>query len=104
MRTNVLGGELDNVTDYFSLGITLGKGQFGTTKLATEISTGRKYACKSIAKRKLTCKEDIEDVKREVQIMHHLAGHDNIVEMKSAYEDKTHVHLVSRYSYKRVVK
>jgi calcium-dependent protein kinase len=94
MRSNVLGGDGENVTDYYELGVTLGKGQFGTTKLATEIASGRKFACKSIAKRKLTCKEDVEDVRREVQIMHHLAGHENIVQMKHAYEDKTHVHLI----------
>eukprot|EP00210_Caulerpa_lentillifera_P002369 g2272.t2 len=94
MRTNVLGIEEQNVTDHYHLSVTLGKGQFGITRLATEITTGHKYACKSIAKRKLTCKEDVEDVRREVQIMHHLAGHKNIVELKHAYEDKTHVHLI----------
>lgn len=94
MRTNVLGGEEENVSAHYTLGVTLGKGQFGTTKLATEIASGQKLACKSIAKRKLKCKEDIEDVKREVQVMHHLAGHENIVQLKRALEDKTHVHLV----------
>lgn len=39
-------------------------------------------------------KEDIEDVRREVQIMHHLAGDPNVVKMRGAYEDKTAVHLV----------
>lgn len=91
---NILGGKDENLSDRYSLGVTLGKGQFGVTRLATEKSTGRKFACKSIAKRKLTCKEDVEDVQREVQIMHHLAGHPNIVEMNNAFEDKTHVHLV----------
>ena len=39
--------------------------------------------------------EDIEDVRREVQIMHHLSGHDNITKLRGAYEDRHHVHLVS---------
>ena len=38
--------------------------------------------------------EDIEDVRREVQIMHHLKGHENICLLHAAYEDKHHVHLV----------
>lgn len=38
--------------------------------------------------------EDVEDVKREVQIMHHLAGHPNVTLLKGAYEDRHHVHLV----------
>ena len=60
----------------------------------TFLLTGKLYACKSIAKRKLTNKDDIEDVRREVHIMHHLAGQPNIVELKGAYEDKHSVNLV----------
>ncbi|MCO5602372.1 hypothetical protein L7F22_056503 [Adiantum nelumboides] len=57
-------------------------------------ATGELFACKSISKRKLAHKEDIEDVRREVQIMHHLTDHPNIVELKGSYEDKNAVHLV----------
>jgi len=39
-------------------------------------------------------KEDSEDVEREVAIMYHLGGHDNIVNLKQAYEDKNNVQLV----------
>ena len=37
----------------------------------------------------------MEDVRREVQIMHHLKGHDNIVTLVGAFEDKANVHLAS---------
>ena len=33
-------------------------------------------------------------MRREVQIMHHLAGHPNVTLLKGAYEDRHHVHLV----------
>jgi calcium-dependent protein kinase len=56
----------------------LGKGQFGTTRLATDKKSGEVLACKSISKRKLTTADDIADVQREVQIMHHLAGHPHV--------------------------
>mgnify|MGYP002775920453 CR=1 FL=1 len=56
--------------------------------------SGELLACKSIAKRKLLSNEDIEDVRREIQIMHHLTGQPNIVELKGAYEDRSSVHLV----------
>lgn len=55
---------------------------------------GKYYACKSIGKRKLTCQEDKDDVRREVQIMHHLKGHVNITHLKGAYEDRSNIHLV----------
>ena len=83
----ILGHRTANIRDLYTLGRKLGQGQFGTTYLCTEISTGIDYACKSISKRKLISKEDVEDVRREIQIMHHLAGHKNIVTIKGAYED-----------------
>ncbi|XP_027940259.1 calcium-dependent protein kinase 29-like isoform X1 [Vigna unguiculata] len=72
----------------------LGRGQFGITRLCTEKTTGRKYACKSIPKRRLTKKKQIDDVKREILILQHLSGQPNIVEFKGAYEDWQNVHLV----------
>ncbi|KAI7742680.1 hypothetical protein M8C21_027823 [Ambrosia artemisiifolia] len=90
----VLGHKTANIRDLYTLGQKLGQGQFGTTYLCTENSTGIKYACKSIAKRKLISKEDVEDVRREIQIMHHLTGHKNIVTIKGAYEDPLYVHIV----------
>jgi calcium-dependent protein kinase len=86
-------GHKDVNKDY-RLGKVLGRGQFGTTRLAEDQNRGQKFACKSIAKGKLSCKEDIEDVQREVQIMHHLKGHPNVTYLRGAYEDKQNVHLV----------
>ncbi|KAI8553865.1 hypothetical protein RHMOL_Rhmol05G0048900 [Rhododendron molle] len=90
----VLGHKTPNIRDLYTLGRKLGQGQFGTTYLCTETNTGIDFACKSIAKRKLISKEDVEDVRREIQIMHHLAGHKNIVTIKGAYEDPLYVHIV----------
>lgn len=90
----VLGRPMEDVRSTYSIGKELGRGQFGVTHLCTHKATGEQLACKTIAKRKLVNKEDIEDVRREVQIMHHLTGQPNIVELKGAYEDKHSVHLV----------
>jgi calcium-dependent protein kinase len=90
----VLGRPMEDVKATYSIGKELGRGQFGVTHLCTHKATGKQYACKTIAKRKLVNKEDIEDVRREVQIMHHLTGQPNIVELLGAYEDKQSVHLV----------
>ncbi|XP_010674273.1 calcium-dependent protein kinase SK5 [Beta vulgaris subsp. vulgaris] len=92
--TSILPYETQNVNDLYTLGEKLGQGQYGTTYLCTENSTGSKYACKSIPKRKLLCREDCDDVWREIQIMHHLVEHPNVVTIKGTYEDSTHVHLV----------
>lgn len=90
----VLGRPMEDIKSAYNVGKELGRGQFGVTHLCTHKATGEQFACKTIAKRKLVNKEDIEDVRREVQIMHHLTGQPNIVELKGAYEDKQSVHLV----------
>ncbi|GMJ03789.1 hypothetical protein HRI_004048100 [Hibiscus trionum] len=90
----VLQTKTGNLKEYYNLGKKLGQGQFGTTFLCVEKGTGKEYACKSIAKRKLVTPEDVDDVKREIQIMHHLAGHPNVVTIKEAYEDSVAVHVV----------
>lgn len=91
---SVLGRKTADLREHYILGRRLGQGQFGTTYLCTEISTGCEYACKTILKRKLIAKEDVEDVRREIQIMHHLSGHKNVVSIKDVYEDVQAVHIV----------
>ncbi|CAL0315840.1 unnamed protein product [Lupinus luteus] len=90
----VLGRPMEDVKATYSIGKELGRGQFGVTHLCTHKASGKQYACKTIAKRKLVNKEDLEDVRREVQIMHHLTGQPNIVELVGAFEDKQSVNLV----------
>ncbi|KAJ7970646.1 putative Calcium-dependent protein kinase [Quillaja saponaria] len=91
---SVLQTKTGNFKEFFTLGKKLGQGQFGTTFLCVEKATGKEYACKSIAKRKLVTDDDVEDVRREIQIMHHLAGHPNVISIKGAYEDAVAVHVV----------
>uniref|UniRef100_A0ACD5X5M7 Uncharacterized protein n=1 Tax=Avena sativa TaxID=4498 RepID=A0ACD5X5M7_AVESA len=76
------------------LGGELGRGEFGVTYLCTEAATGARMACKSISKRKLRTPVDVEDVRREVEIMRHMPPHPNIVSLSAAYEDDEAVHLV----------
>ncbi|KAJ1386501.1 Serine/threonine-protein kinase, active site [Sesbania bispinosa] len=92
--TWVLPYRTENLREVYTLGRKLGQGQFGTTYLCRHNSTGRTYACKSIPKRKLLCKEDYDDVWREIQIMHHLSEQPNVVRIHGTYEDSSSVHLV----------
>ncbi|XP_068330489.1 calcium-dependent protein kinase 1-like [Pyrus communis] len=91
---SVLQTKTGKIKEFYSLGRKLGQGQFGITFLCVEKATGKEYACKSIAKRKLLTDEDVEDVRREIQIMHHLADHPNVISIKGAYEDAVAVHVV----------
>jgi calcium-dependent protein kinase len=91
---SVLKRNSERLKDLYTLGKKLGQGQFGTTHQCVEKATGKVFACKSIAKRKLVSEEDVEDVRREIQIMHHLSGHPNVISIVGAYEDAVAVHLV----------
>ncbi|KAL0371877.1 UNVERIFIED_CONTAM: Calcium-dependent protein kinase [Sesamum calycinum] len=90
----VLGRPMSDVHSAYIFGRELGRGQFGVTHLVTHRATRQTFACKSIATRKLVTPDDVADVRREVQIMHHLTGHRNIVELKEVFEDRHNVHLV----------
>ncbi|KAK6125663.1 hypothetical protein DH2020_040589 [Rehmannia glutinosa] len=92
--TWVLPYRTPSLKSLYAIGKKLGQGQFGITFLCTEKSSGTPYACKSIPKKKLICKEDYEDVWREIQIMHHLSEHPNVVRIKGTYEDALFVHIV----------
>jgi calcium-dependent protein kinase len=91
---SVLPYKTANVRDFYRIGKKLGQGQFGTTYQCIDKADGADYACKSIPKRKLLCREDYEDVYREIQIMHHLSEHPNVVRVRGAYEDALFVHIV----------
>jgi calcium-dependent protein kinase len=81
----------------YELGRELGRGEFGITYLCKDRQTGEELACKSISKNKLRTAIDIEDVRREVEIMRHLPKHPNIVTLKDTYEDDDDVHLVMEH-------
>ncbi|PIM98764.1 Ca2+/calmodulin-dependent protein kinase, EF-Hand protein superfamily [Handroanthus impetiginosus] len=89
----VLGRPMSDIHSVYIFGRELGRGQFGVTHLVTHRATRQTFACKSIATRKLLTPDDVADVRREVQIMHHLTGHRNIVELKEVFEDRYNVHL-----------
>ncbi|XP_004511540.1 calcium-dependent protein kinase 1-like [Cicer arietinum] len=90
----VLGRPMEDIRSTYTFGRELGRGQFGVTYLVTHKITKEQFACKSIATRKIINRGDLDDIRREVQIMHHLTGHRNIVELKGAYEDHHSVNLI----------
>ncbi|CAK9141653.1 unnamed protein product, partial [Ilex paraguariensis] len=84
----------DDIFRRYQFGKELGRGEFGITYQCLDQETGESVACKKISKSKLRTEIDIEDVRREVEIMRHLPMHPNIVRYKAVYEDKEAVYLV----------
>lgn len=83
-----------SISDKYNLGRELGRGEFGITYLCTDKESQEALACKSISKFKLKTPIDLEDVRREVDIMRHLPTHPNIVSLQGVYEDDDAVNLV----------
>ncbi|KAH7669056.1 Non-specific serine/threonine protein kinase protein [Dioscorea alata] len=78
----------------YSVGKLLGHGQFGYTFVATDKANGDRVAVKRIDKNKMVLPIAVEDVKREVNILQALKGHENVVNFHNAFEDDTYVYIV----------
>mmetsp|Transcript_24682 Transcript_24682/g.53878 ORF Transcript_24682/g.53878 Transcript_24682/m.53878 type:complete len:930 (+) Transcript_24682:237-3026(+) len=74
----------------------LGKGQFGVVSVALDRHTGHKYAIKSMNKRRteLSHYDYCKDIRTEVEILYHLSGHPNIIQLHGVYEDSEDIHLI----------
>ncbi|KAJ4849450.1 hypothetical protein Tsubulata_013948, partial [Turnera subulata] len=83
----------NNLEDFYVLGKELGRGQFGSVKVCTNKVTGEELACKSIA-RNLPTSDAAKRIRFEIQTMHRLQGHPNIVGIREVYQDDDFVHLV----------
>eukprot|EP00803_Ostreobium_quekettii_P007401 evm.model.scf_390.4 EVM.evm.TU.scf_390.4 scf_390:79168-83187(+) len=86
-----------DVVEGYRLGEEIGHGRFGKIRVAVNIKTGKKFACKSILRREIKRRGVIDDIENEIQIMHHLSGHPNIVSIHGAFKDRYYVHLVMEY-------
>ncbi|KXZ46415.1 hypothetical protein GPECTOR_44g89 [Gonium pectorale] len=63
----------DDIKKEFKFGAMINKGQFGTIYVVTN-GAGDRFACKQISKRKLTGPNSIRDIRREIEVLHHLRG------------------------------
>lgn len=78
----------------YKFGRELGRGEFGVTYECVNIENREKMACKKISKEKLRTEIDVQDVRREVDIMRRLPPHPNIVSYKDVFEDKEAIYLI----------
>lgn len=79
---SVLGRQTETFAQLFEMGREVGRGQFGITRQCIERKTGKVHACKLIAKSRL---QPNDYILREVQIMHHLVGHPNVVSIQVGF-------------------
>lgn len=61
-------------------------GAFGIVRRAVHTRTGLQYAVKSVLKRQLRRRVDVEDLRREVHILSLLSSHPNVAALLHTYE------------------
>lgn len=67
--SNMLGLGIRDVNADYELGELVGEGAFGTVHRCVNRRSGQQYACKTVVKSQLKRRADVEDVRREVQIL-----------------------------------
>ena len=77
-----------DLEDWYELGEILGDGMSGVVRRCREKNGGRLWACKTIAKVKLLCKEDVDALKMEIAAMRSLADHGSVVGLHDVLEDE----------------
>lgn len=75
----------------------LGKGTYGKVQLAINKQTGQEVAIKTIKKTKIENEQDLQRVRREIQIMSSIE-HPHIIHIYEVFENKDKIVLVMQYA------
>jgi calcium-dependent protein kinase len=81
-----------DIREDYHLGKVIGQGHFGTVRIAKQITSNKKFAVKTIEKRKVL--KDLHILKREVEILQTL-DHPNLLVTFATYEDMKYLHIVT---------
>ena len=86
------------VIDQYDLKETLGKGAFGKVYLGVAKKTGEKFAIKNLNKNKITSREDIDRVHREISIVKKF-NHTNVIKTFEISETMNSFFIVMEYCH-----
>lgn len=75
----------------------LGKGTYGKVQLAVNKETGQEVAIKTIKKTKIENEQDLQRVRREIQIMSSIE-HPHIIHIYEVFENKDKIVLIMQYA------
>ncbi|XP_067914849.1 NUAK family SNF1-like kinase 1 [Heterodontus francisci] len=88
-----------NLKHRYQLTETLGRGTYGRVRAATERSTGRTVAIKSIRKDRIKDEQDMVHIRREIEIMSSL-NHPHIISIYEVFENKDKMVIVMECAIK----
>lgn len=82
----------NKVTDLYEPGRQLGSGNMATVYLYTRISNRKEFAAKVVIKNTLGATTEFTN---ELEILNHLKGHSQILELEDVFEDKSSFYLIT---------
>jgi len=85
-----------NFFDYFKMGETIGKGQFGVIKSGFDLRTNEKIAIKILTKESIKKTEDWDLIRTEIDIMKH-SKHPSIIHYVDHYENSDYIFIVMEF-------
>lgn len=84
-----------NFHDFYEISDFIGKGGFGTVKLALSKISGEKFAVKIISKKPLDELSETQ-IRREIDVLR-LSSHPNLLHLAGIYEDADTLYIVTEY-------
>ena len=84
------------VSNFYSLGVKIGTGPHGHTRIATHIITGHKRVIRVVEKSTIRTPEQQERFLNEMEVLKSL-DHPHIVKLIECYEDEFNYHIVTEY-------
>ncbi|CAN6467022.1 unnamed protein product [Victoria cruziana] len=80
----------------YEIGRTLGEGNFGKVKYATNVESGKGFAVKILEREKILQLKITEQIKREIRTLK-LLNHPNVVRLYEVLASKTKIYMVLEY-------
>lgn len=77
----------------YELGEYLGEGSYGKVRAAVDLNTRDEYAIKILEKRKIKQDDLIDNLRKEIVLMKHIA-HDNVVRLVEVLASNSKIYLV----------
>ena len=91
------GAKQHKLKQRFNVIRKLGKGTYGKVQLAINKETGQEVAIKTIKKTKIENEQDLQRVRREIQIMSSIE-HPHIIHIYEVFENKDKIVLIMQYA------
>eukprot|EP00270_Netrium_digitus_P009566 TRINITY_DN2913_c0_g1_i5.p1 TRINITY_DN2913_c0_g1~~TRINITY_DN2913_c0_g1_i5.p1 ORF type:complete len:490 (-),score=147.15 TRINITY_DN2913_c0_g1_i5:76-1545(-) len=97
---NVLSKDMprENFHDVYILGQKIGQTEKDELFVCNSKKSGTKYCCKIIRRRRLLVSSDVENVRTEFAVLHHLAEVPNIIKLHDCFEDDENVYAVTQFA------